>query len=86
VVSERVLAGRWNDVRPPTSKELKATSVLAFEIEEASAKVRMGPPKDDEDDYALPIWAGVVPVTMQRGAAIDDPLLSANVARPGYVK
>jgi hypothetical protein len=84
IVSEQVLAGRWNDVRLPTSKELKATTVLAFEIEEASAKVRTGPPKDDEEDYALPVWAGVIPVTMTRGAAIADPLLTVDVAVPAY--
>lgn len=85
VISERVLAGRWNDVRLPTSKELKATTVLAFEIEEASAKVRTGPPKDDEDDYALPIWAGVVPIHLAQGAAIADPLLHPAVAVPDYL-
>ncbi len=86
VVSERVVAGRWSDVRLPTAKELKATSVLAFEMEEASAKVRTGGPKDDEEDYALPIWAGVVPLSMQRGPAIADPLLTVDVPVPGYVK
>ena len=86
IVSERVVAGRWNDVRPPTPKELKATTVLALEIEEASAKVRTGPPKDDEEDYALPIWAGVVPITMQQGIAISDPRLGVDMAPPPYVK
>lgn len=86
VVSEQVVAGRWNDVRLPTAKELKATSVLAFAIEEASAKVRTGPPKDDAEDYTLPIWAGVVPISLRRGEAIADPLLTAEVPVPGYVK
>jgi nitroimidazol reductase NimA-like FMN-containing flavoprotein (pyridoxamine 5'-phosphate oxidase superfamily) len=85
VVSERVLKGRWQDVRSPTAKELKATTVLALEIEEASAKVRTGPPKDDAEDYDLPIWAGVVPITMQRHEAVPDPLLEANVAVPEYL-
>src|SRR5215471_13230602 len=65
VISENVIAGRWNDVRGPSEKELKATSVLEFEIEEASAKIRTGPPKDDEEDYSLPIWAGVLPLKWQ---------------------
>ena len=86
VVSEQVVAGRWSDVRLPTAKELKATSVLAFEIEEASAKVRTGPPKDDAEDYALPIWAGVVPMKLERGAAIADPLLTVDVPVPAYAK
>jgi nitroimidazol reductase NimA-like FMN-containing flavoprotein (pyridoxamine 5'-phosphate oxidase superfamily) len=86
IVSEQVIAGRWNDVRLPTAKELKATSVLAFEIEEASAKVRTGPPKDDAEDYELPVWAGVIPLTMQRGSVVPDPLLKVDIAPPAYVK
>src|SRR4051812_25499092 len=57
VISDHLIAGRWNDVREPTENELKATSVLEFSIEEASAKVRTGPPIDDAEDYALPVWA-----------------------------
>ena len=86
IVSEQVLAGRWNDVRLPTVKELKATSVLAFEIEEASAKVRTGPPKDDEGDYELPIWAGVLPIITQKGPVIPDPRLTVDVPAPKYTK
>jgi len=85
VISEQVIAGRWNDVRLPTAKELKATTVLSFEIEEASAKVRTGPPKDDDEDYALPIWAGVLPLSIQRGEALADPLLTAHVPVPKYL-
>ena len=86
VVSEQVLAGRWNDVRLPTAKELKATTVLAFEIEEASAKVRTGPPKDDAEDYELPIWAGVVPVHLEWTEPLADPLLTVDVPVPAYTK
>ncbi len=86
VISEQVVAGRWSDVRLPTAKELKATSVLEFAIEEASAKVRTGPPKDDAEDYELPIWAGVVPLVVQRGEPIADPLLKVDVAVPRYAK
>ncbi len=86
VLSDHVIAGRWDDVRLPTAQELKATTVLAFEIEEASAKVRTGPPKDDAEDYALPIWAGVVPLHMQRGEPVADPLSTVAVPTPAYVK
>lgn len=86
VISEQVVAGRWDDVRLPTPKELKATSVLEFAIDEASAKVRTGPPKDDAEDYELPIWAGVVPLHTERGEAIADPLLKVDVAVPYYAK
>ena len=86
VVSEQVVAGRWNDVRLPTAKELKATTVLAFEIEEASAKVRTGPPKDDAEDYELPIWAGVVPVHLEWTEPLADPLLTVDVPVPAYTK
>lgn len=65
IISEHLIAGRWNDVRTPTEKELKATSVLEFAIEEASAKIRTGPPLDDEEDYSLPIWAGILPLQLE---------------------
>jgi nitroimidazol reductase NimA-like FMN-containing flavoprotein (pyridoxamine 5'-phosphate oxidase superfamily) len=78
----RMAAGRWDELRPITSNELKATTVLWMEIDEGSAKVRAGPPLDDEDDYALPIWAGVVPVRMVAGKSIDDPRLEGKVAAP----
>lgn len=85
VISEHLIAGRWNDVRPPTEKELKATAVLEFSIEEASAKVRTGPPLDDEEDYELPIWAGVLPLAMQANAPIPDARLAAGVQAAEYV-
>ncbi len=75
VISEQVLAGRWDESRPPNSKELKATSVLRLTIEQASAKIRVGPPSDETEDYNLPIWAGVVPMTNRFGAPIPDPQL-----------
>jgi nitroimidazol reductase NimA-like FMN-containing flavoprotein (pyridoxamine 5'-phosphate oxidase superfamily) len=78
-ISEHLIRGRWNDVRPPNEKELKATSVLRFDIEEASAKVRVGPPADDEEDYALPVWAGVLPLRMMPG----DPAPDARMVDPG---
>jgi nitroimidazol reductase NimA-like FMN-containing flavoprotein (pyridoxamine 5'-phosphate oxidase superfamily) len=79
---ERFFPGRWDTLRPVTRKELKATMVLALDVDEASAKVRTGPPIDDEDDYRLPIWAGVIPLTTVAGAPLPDPRLSAGVVLP----
>lgn len=79
---ERFYPGRWNTLRAVTKKELKATSVLALDIDEASAKIRTGPPIDDEDDYKLPIWAGVIPVTMVADKPHADPRLAAGIALP----
>jgi uncharacterized protein len=85
VISDHLIAGRWEDVRSPTAKELKATSVLEFTIEEASAKVRSGPPVDDEEDYELPVWAGVVPLQLRAAAPVKDPRLNGHVRLPTYV-
>jgi nitroimidazol reductase NimA-like FMN-containing flavoprotein (pyridoxamine 5'-phosphate oxidase superfamily) len=74
--------GRWEQLRPMTAQELKATTVLSMPIDEASAKVRTGPPVDDEDDYALPIWAGVVPVRLALLEAEADPRNRPDVAQP----
>ena len=71
-LSEHILPHRWDDVRQPNEKELKATSVLRIRIEEFSAKVRVGPPVDDEEDYAFPTWAGVIPLEMKAGSPIPD--------------
>jgi hypothetical protein len=84
-ISEHLMAGRWDDVRTPTQKELKATAVLEFPIEEASAKVRQGPPIDDEPDYDLPFWAGVVPLTLEAKTPIADPRLSDAIQLPSYI-
>jgi hypothetical protein len=85
VISEHLIAGRWSDVRGPTDKELKATSVLEFSIEEASAKIRTGPPVDDEEDYSLPVWAGVLPLQLEAKAPVPDPRLTAGIKVPTYV-
>ena len=77
--------GRWDSLRPATEKEMKATTVLSMPIEEASAKVRTGQPVDDEPDYALPIWAGVLPVETRVLPPEPDPRNLANVAMPGHV-
>jgi nitroimidazol reductase NimA-like FMN-containing flavoprotein (pyridoxamine 5'-phosphate oxidase superfamily) len=85
IISEQVIAGRWNDVRSPNEKELKATAVLEFSIEEASAKIRQGPPADDEDDYSLPVWAGVVPLALEAKTPVPDARLAEGVEPPPYV-
>ena len=82
VIVEHVLPGRAAAVRPATNKELNATTVLALPITEASAKVRSGPPADDEEDYALPCWAGVLPLKLTALAPQPDPRLPAGVALP----
>lgn len=69
---EKVAPGRWAEIRPPNGKELKATSILRLALAEASAKIRTGPPIDDEEDLTLPCWAGVVPLALTRGQAIAD--------------
>jgi uncharacterized protein len=71
-ITNHIVPGRWEEVRPPTEKEIKATSVLALDLNEVSAKVRTGPPIDDEEDYALPIWAGVVPLRSVPAAPVPD--------------
>lgn len=80
---DQLLPGRWPTLRPIKAQEVKATSILSMPIIEASAKVRTGPPGDDEEDYALDIWAGVLPVTTRAGALIDDPRLKPGIERPG---
>ena len=83
--TERLVAGRWETIRQPTPQELKATTVLHMRLEEVSAKIRTGPPKDDDEDYALPYWAGVVPVTLSIGTPVPDPRLDPGVERPQSV-
>jgi uncharacterized protein len=77
--TERLIPGRWDEVRPPTAKELKAIQVLALPLNEASAKVRSGGPVDDEEDYALDTWAGVVPLETVAGEPIPDARLAEGI-------
>ena len=84
--TNHVMPGRWDEVRTPTEQEMKATSVLSIDLKEASAKVRTGGPKDDAEDYELPIWAGVLPLTVHAGEPIDDPKLTVKVDVPASVK
>jgi nitroimidazol reductase NimA-like FMN-containing flavoprotein (pyridoxamine 5'-phosphate oxidase superfamily) len=86
ILSEHILPGRWDDSRQPNERELKQTSVLRVPIEEFSAKVRTGPPVDDEEDLSFPTWAGVVPLEMKAGEPINDPNLDPVRAVPPYLK
>ncbi|MGG6265423.1 pyridoxamine 5'-phosphate oxidase family protein [Leptolyngbya sp. AN03gr2] len=84
--TEHIMHNRWSEVRPPTTQELNGTLVLSLPIGEASAKVRSGPPKDDEADYALPVWAGELPLRVVAGDAIADPRLSPETEIPSYIQ
>lgn len=86
VLSEHIIPQRWDDVRQPNERELKATSVLRVPIEEFSAKIRIGPPIDDAEDYSFPTWAGVVPLEMTVGTPINDPKLEPRREVPEYVR
>jgi len=82
--TEKIIRGRWNDARQPNDKELKATSVLRLPLTEVSAKVRTGPPLDDDPDYALPVWAGVIPLQLVPGEPIRDERCDASIPVPPY--
>ena len=77
-ISENILPGRWQEVRPPSATELKATRVLAVSIEHASAKIRSGPPDDDVRDLDLPVWAGIIPLKLVADSLVHDPELRSN--------
>lgn len=85
-LSEHIIRGRWNDVREPTEQEMIQTTVLSLTLEEVSAKIRTGPPIDDEEDYELPMWAGVLPLKLVTGEPVNDPRLPDGIAVPDYVK
>ncbi len=85
VFQERLTPGRWAELRPVNEQELKATTMMSLELTEVAAKVRPGPPSDDEADYGLPVWAGVVPVRYEIGAPEDDPRLKPGIAQPDYL-
>jgi uncharacterized protein len=86
IFTEHVMKGRWDDVRLPNEQELKATTVLALNLEEVSAKIRTGGPIDDEPDYALPVWAGVLPLESVARAPIPDPNRKSDPPVPAYLK
>src|SRR5918992_4046210 len=83
--TNKLVPGRWADVRPPSRQELKGTKVLRLALDEASAKVRTGPPIDDDEDYDLPVWAGVLPLATQVAEPQPDPRLDPAIETPGYV-
>ena len=83
--SEHLVPGRWSEVRLPTERELKATTVLALPLEKASAKVRTGDPVDDDEDYALDVWAGVIPLEMAAGKPVNDAKLKDEIEIPAHV-
>ncbi len=83
--TEHVIPGRWPEIRWPSELELKATSVLKLPIEEASAKIRTGGPKDDLEDYAMDIWAGVLPLRLEKSDPVSDELLSDTTPVPEHV-
>lgn len=85
-LSDHILPGRWDEARQPNATELKATLVMRLPIEEFSAKVRQGPPLDDEEDYSFPTWAGVIPLNLVAGTPVNDPRLDSERAIPEYVK
>jgi nitroimidazol reductase NimA-like FMN-containing flavoprotein (pyridoxamine 5'-phosphate oxidase superfamily) len=85
-LSEHILPGRWDEARQPNERELKATLVMRLPITEFSAKVRIGPPIDNEEDYSFPTWAGVVPLQTVIGSPINDPKLDPKTPLPSYVR
>jgi hypothetical protein len=85
LISEQMLPGRWDDARQPTEKELNATTVVAVKIEEATAKIRTGGPEDNEEDYALPVWAGELPMRIVAGEFVPDKRLRNGVELPEYL-
>jgi nitroimidazol reductase NimA-like FMN-containing flavoprotein (pyridoxamine 5'-phosphate oxidase superfamily) len=84
-LTDHIVPGRWAQVREPNEQEMKATMVLALPLVEVSAKVRTGPPIDDEEDYSLPVWAGVLPLKLQTGAPVNDPRQPSQLEPPANV-
>ena len=85
-IAEHIAPGRWQEARGPSANELKATLVLSLPLDEVSAKVRRGPPEDEDEDYGLPHWAGVLPLALVAGNPIADPRLPAGTALPPSVR
>jgi len=83
--TEHVVPGRWNEIRQPNESEMKATTVLCLPLEEVSAKIRTGPPIDEEEDYQLPVWAGVLPLRLTPSAPVVDPRGRPETHCPDYV-
>lgn len=84
IITEHVIPGRWQDARPPNAKELQATMVCSMDIVDASAKIRDGLPRDDEEDYQLPVWAGFIPLKPSASVPVPDPKLANDIPPPDY--
>ena len=85
-ITDHIAPGRWDDARQPNNSELKQTSVVRMPIDEASAKISMGPPDDEDEDYALDYWAGVIPINQTYGEPESDPILQEGITIPDYLK
>jgi len=84
-ITEHLIPGRWEDARKPNEKELNATTVVSINIDEASAKIRTGPPIDDEEDYKLSVWAGMIPISQKFDSPENDPRLKEDIPLPDYI-
>ena len=85
-ITDHIAPGRWDDARQPNNSELKQTSVVRMPIDEASAKISVGPPDDEDEDYALDYWAGVIPIKQTYGEPESDPILQEGITIPDYLK
>ena len=85
-ITEHLISGRWEDARKPNEKELNATTVVSIDINEASAKIRTGPPIDDDEDYKLSVWAGVIPISQKFDSPMNDPKLNEDIVLPNYIR
>ena len=85
-ITDHIAPGRWDDARQPNNSELKQTSVVRMPIDEASAKISMGPPDDEDEDYALDYWAGVIPINQTYGEPESDSILQEGITIPDYLK
>ena len=85
-ITDHIAPGRWDDARQPNNSELKQTSVVRLPIDEASAKISVGPPDDEDEDYALDYWAGVIPINQTYGEPESDPILQEGITIPDYLK
>ena len=85
ILTDHLIPGRWDEARRPSEKEMKATLLIAMDIDDATAKIRTGPPGDEEEDYSLPVWAGVIPVKLETGEVISDPKNLEGLEVPGNI-
>ena len=85
-ITEHLIPGRWEDARKPNEKELNATTVVSIDVDEASAKIRTGPPIDNEEDYNLSVWAGLIPISQKFDSPENDPKLNKDIGLPNYIR